>query len=618
MKSVLVATLSLSLSLQIAYGQNPFLRPQLISYIDHTTLSCRDVHTDCEGNIIYVGGTNATAFACSPNTISTSYNGGNSDAFIIKADSSGNILWKTLIGGNQYDRAYAVEVDGLGFIYVAGRAGINFPTTNCVLQQTFAGDNDRNPAYGTQDGFITKVSPNGQLIWSTYVGGPGRGFIRDIDVDSKGNVWAGMTVISNDFPFITSNAIQDTAFAIRHSGLVKISSDGSTLLYGSFVSDQNIGNEGPGNVRVDKLDNVILLSSVSGGNLPVSSNAFQKTLAGDTDFSLSKFSENGDLIFCTYLGGTGHEEIETHSLELLDDGRIVVAAYTNSTDFPVSPNAFQTTYGGGNLDGIIAVISPKGDSLLSATYIGGTLRDELEGVAKDVSNNIYVTGASNSTDFPVTADAFQPSKLNKDDGIIVVFAQNLDTVKYSTYIGGGQDDKIRSCHIDNWGIFHGGGVTNSSNIAILNPYNTTRIDNSDALVVKFYPQQILQPNITCTITADTIFELVGGFPKAAFRDMISRDIVAFENQSTGGALDYFWYFGDDSISTIPNPSHQYLNPGQYDVCLVVTNSCGMDTFCQAIQIDTLVANNEIAVLKNSFEIFPNPASDYLQIKPGKH
>lgn len=176
---------------------------------------------------------------------------GSSDAFVVKVDTNGSVVWSTLLGGSLYDRAYSVEIDSAGFIYVAGRAGPGLQTTVCALQTDFIGDNNPNPAYGIQDGFVTKLTPDGRsIVWSTYIGCDGMGFVRDIDLDAEGNVWAAMSVVSPQFPYITPGAVQTTATYPLNAALVKLSGDGSKLLFGTFLADGEHEGAGPQYARI--------------------------------------------------------------------------------------------------------------------------------------------------------------------------------------------------------------------------------------------------------------------------------------------------------------------------------------------------------------------------------
>ncbi len=121
------------------------------------------------------------------------------DVFVQKYAADGSLVWTTHLGGVNYDRAYAIEVDDKGSVYVAGRAGLDFYTTEGALQETFGGDTDAtmNKAYGPQDGFVSKLdADSGQVTWSTYFGGASCEFIRDIDVAPDGTIHIAQTFVS--------------------------------------------------------------------------------------------------------------------------------------------------------------------------------------------------------------------------------------------------------------------------------------------------------------------------------------------------------------------------------------------------------------------------------------
>ncbi len=142
----------------------------------------RGIVTDPAGNIVVVGGTKSYDF---PTTLGPPYaHGGHGpmEIFVIKLDPAGKQLWSRLMGGPNHDRAYDVEVDQKGNIFICGRAGPGFPTTEGALQTVFGGGDPRN-AYGPQDGFVAKLSPDGETIWSTYFGGP-----DNIELDRLGDI----------------------------------------------------------------------------------------------------------------------------------------------------------------------------------------------------------------------------------------------------------------------------------------------------------------------------------------------------------------------------------------------------------------------------------------------
>ena len=122
-----------------------------------------DIVSDASGSIYVTGSTSSVNFPVTAEAYDTSLGGGR-DAFVAKFDSDGTLTWSTLLGGPNDDRGYAVKVDQTGNVYVAGGAGVDYPTTAGALQSAFAGDINPDPAFGAQDGFITKLSPNGSQI----------------------------------------------------------------------------------------------------------------------------------------------------------------------------------------------------------------------------------------------------------------------------------------------------------------------------------------------------------------------------------------------------------------------------------------------------------------------
>jgi hypothetical protein len=160
---------------------------------------------------------------------------GANDVFVSKMNPGGtSLVWSTYIGGSGGDFAFGLDVDDAGAAYIGGRTdSTDFPTTAGALQTTYGG--------GTSDGFVTKLSPNGtSLVYSTFIGGEGidRGEIPeqefDVEVDAAGVAYLVGTTLSSDFP--TTPGADDTTLAgVRDPVIVRLSADGSQLLYSSFL-----------------------------------------------------------------------------------------------------------------------------------------------------------------------------------------------------------------------------------------------------------------------------------------------------------------------------------------------------------------------------------------------
>ncbi len=456
----------------------------------------RDVAVDGQGNFYVVGGTFSTDFRVTAGAFDTTQNG-KCDAWVAKHAPDGTLLWATFLGSPNYDRAYAVEVDGQGYVYVAGRAGQGFPTTPGSLQPAFGGDLTPNTLYGQQDGFVTKLSPDGaRIIWSTYFGGAGRDFIRDIALDSGGNIFVAVSECDQTHPHITAGAFQTTRRAM--DGVVgRIAADGSRVIFCSYFGGSKNDGYTP-SIRTDSAGNAYYLTMSSSTDVPVTANAYQRTMGGISDMVLSKISPTGSFLFCTYFGGNGSEYCETHGLAVDSAGNAYITSTTESTNLPTTPGAVRPSYGGSggsgtgansnySGDAFVAKISSNGSSLLACTYIGGSAGEGGEGIAIDGTGNVYVSGGTYSTNFPVTADGFQTHLGGSADFFLVKLSSDLTRLIYGTYIGGSGTDYGRTVMVDAAGNGVTAGEESSSNWPLLKAYDSSYGGQNDGGVMRFTP-----------------------------------------------------------------------------------------------------------------------------------
>jgi len=471
--------------------------------------SARDVVTDSQGNAYVVGGLGSATIQTTQTfkktgtcAVSWTGNGGKDmDAYVMKISPTNQLVWSTRIGGPCYDRSYGVELDSSGNIYLTGRAGPNFPTTSGTFQPGFYGFNSGS-AYGEQNAFVAKVSPTGALVWASYVGSTDGN--RDIAVDGSGDVYIGTGFNSATQKPLSglawfSSAISKAFQVVNNRGfeglIVKIKSDGSQVVWASFYG--GTGNEGATpSIRVDRNGYVYYLTNTTSTNLPVK-NAFKSTLGGTIDMALVKFhfdSGVGKLVtdYSTYFGGSDVEFTETHGLAVDVSGNAYIAATTKSTNLTTTTGAYQRTYGGsggsGNYpgDGFVAKFSPTG-TLLSATYLGGSSGEGLEGTALDSSGNVFVSGATYSTNFPTSSGAFQTSNKGRADVFAAKLSPDLKSLLFSTYLGGTGDDLGRSATVDSAGNFLVVGLEYSSNLPTKSAFQITYGGAGDELISKFGP-----------------------------------------------------------------------------------------------------------------------------------
>lgn len=416
----------------------------------------RDVVIDADGSIIMVGGTTADDFPTTAGAYDETWNtGGNqigaagqSDAFVAKFDPAGDLVWSTVLGGPNYDRAYAIEVDDAGDIYVGGRAGPGFPTTNGSFQPDFAGG---DPGfYGQQNGFIAKLSADGStLVWSSYAGIGA--LVRDLDVDD-----AGALVIKFGYNQVSGNAtspawldaalmgaLQPSPTDARESGLAMLTTDGVPQ-WASWFGGNGVDSE-EGSVRIDGAGRPVLVFNTDADDLPTTPGVVGPSLHGAEDIFVAMLTPDGsDLVFASYLGGSGYDGLETHALGVSDDG-VFVMAMTDSDDLDITAGAVQESRAGG-LDVALFRLDFSG-ALVASTYLGGSGDDGADGLSVTADGEILFVGETDSNDFPVTADAHQPTLATAPDAYLVRVSSDLGTIRYATYLGGAPHDTGRGAVI---------------------------------------------------------------------------------------------------------------------------------------------------------------------------
>lgn len=460
------------------------------TYVDGSmTDLVRDIATDADGNVYITGGTEA--FDLIPITDGNDYfnpdgpdNSGwfrPQDVFVHKYDKDGNLIWATRIGGLNYDRAYAIEVDANGGVYVAGRAGDGFFTTGNALQEEFGGNTgpSENRPYGPQDGFVSKLDADtGQLAWSTYFGGAGGEIVRDIDVGPDGVIHIGQTYTGESAgQHISGDALNPNLTGQTDEIYAQLSNDGSTLLYGTYVggTNQTTKSANPA-VIVDANGDINMIMYTDDTDAFTTAGAFQTTVAGEDDLYLVKYDGSTDgrtIKSATYFGTEGREILETHNLAIDPSGNFIVSGETTGKKLPNTADGFQPNQGGGITDGFISIISADGSTVLASTFFGGSGRDLIEGIFY-TDEGIFVTGTTDSDDLPVTDTSTVGGYNAGNDGFLALFSHDLSTLKYATYYGGNGDDAARAVHVSDTGEVYLGGVTRSDDLPLLNPDQSTK------------------------------------------------------------------------------------------------------------------------------------------------
>jgi hypothetical protein len=311
------------------------------------------------------------------------------NAFVLKLSPAGNTLvFSTYLGGSGSDTANGIAVDAAGNSYVVGdTTSLNFPASG--FQTGY---------HGSQDAFVTKISPSGgSLLFSTYLGGSSADHGAAIAVDSSYTVYVTGSTYSADFP--VANAYQGSIGGGMDAFIARLSSNGNALLFSTYLGG-SAGSvsypETAQGIALDTAGDAYVVGVTSSSNFPLLS-ALQPQLLGEMDAFVAEFSSSGSLLYSTYLGGSGVDV--GNAIAVDSSGAAYVAGYTFSTDFPVV-GGFQTALGGG-CDAFMAKLGPAGASLVYSTYLGGSGSDTATGIAVDASGNVYLSGWTFSNNFPV-------------------------------------------------------------------------------------------------------------------------------------------------------------------------------------------------------------------------
>jgi hypothetical protein len=395
-------------------------------------------------NDVYVTGNTASSNFPVVNAYQSSQPGPNTGFLSqISADGS-SLLYSTYLGGNTYDQPTSIAIDSLGEVHVAGyTTSQNFPAVN-AYQNTARPSQDG--AYGTY-GFLTKFSADGStLIYSTYFAGnteilqrcdsPHTAFhvysagcypapysaLSAIAIDGSGNAYVGGVTSTTNFPttsgaYITTNPTQggnNVGVVAKFSSLGDL--DYSTYFYGSSGSQVSVNG-----IAVDSLgDAYITGAAVSDGTFPIINTSIcdpgTSGLACGYAY-VTKFDPSAaSLLYSTFLGANNYADPIALALDSNNDAYVLSS--TQSSTFQTN-NAIES-FTNDNQDILLVEIDPTASTQLFASYLGGSGTDSPTGLALDSSGDMYLTGYTTSSDFPVNSGAFQSQSGGSTDGFVMM------------------------------------------------------------------------------------------------------------------------------------------------------------------------------------------------------
>ena len=366
-------------------------------YINSITL-------DNENNIIIAGNVESTDMPVNSNSYQQQNKGGN-DFFIAKFSSDYQLIWSTYLGGSSNDYLITIGADADNNIWISGEVDSqNFPTTSNAVSKTHSG--------GTKDIIICQLDNNGQLVYSTYLGGMAYESVPLIAFDSERNVYFAGRSWSSNFP-ITSDAYQQNKLGYYDGILVKFNID-SYKYYGTYIGIPN--NGGSENIyieglTIDSQNNIIFGGHTNSSRVPMFNSKLSSTFKGIYDVFLMKFDKSMNQIWSNYFGGSGNDRLSKITCD--DSDNLYCIGFTTSSNL-IMKNSYQSSKASGE-DAFIFKINSIGE-LQWSTYLGGSgtegnpmSDDNIDRIYADIKyfdNKIGVVFKTNSSDLPIVGPKY--------------------------------------------------------------------------------------------------------------------------------------------------------------------------------------------------------------------
>ncbi len=428
----------------------------------------KSVCVDANKNSYILGNTYSTDLPITIGKINDTHSG-DYDAFLCKFDSCGILKWCTYFGTSSYDSGEKMTISNDGNIVFCGyTSGVTSHTTAGCFQTVNGGG---------YDCFITKINPNGNIIWSTYYGKNGGDFAFEIKVDNFNNVIIGGTTTSNNL-YTTSSSFQQLKQANTDAFIARFDKNGQLkwcTYYGGNSSEDIHA------LSIDQNYNIIGIGGSYSTNLNTSLGAHQTINDGLLDGYIIKLDSNCTRVFSSYLGGSGIDDLWGNAIDVI--GNIYISGHTTSTDFDLTLGAYQTT-NNGNYDLFVSKFSPLGNLIIS-TLLGGSQNEVNTRMILSSPTEITLLGKSDSNDFPMIGSPIQPTKGVSYDAIISKLTTINLIPNWTSFYGGNGDEDTWDCvSINNSNFIFVGGSNSTNYPTSLAAYQSTLNMSIDGMFTK--------------------------------------------------------------------------------------------------------------------------------------
>jgi len=476
------------------------------------------------------------------------------------------IVYSTLIGGTGTDEVTAMKIGANGLLYIAG-----WTQTGEMLTLDLPYDN-------LVDIYVQVVDPSPSggygVLYATYLGGSNNDEALALDVDAPGFIYLTGTTTSTDFP-VVGNAVQTSGAATTVYGFVSkidphFAGTGNSLVYSTFLGG-TLGGTTPRGIKVGSDGMIYVVGQTQTADFPTTDNAYAASLYGPSDVFISKIDvTNANLVYSTFMGS----ELDDDACGLVLDKNNVVyfAGTTLGTQFPTAGYSFDG-YTSGNYDVVVGVVDTTQsgvNSLIWATYFGGSGEDEARGISMDSHGRVLVTGFTISTDLPVTkATAIQPKYGGNGDAFVAIFditQPGTQSLAYSTYLGGSQGEVAYAVLAEETGYVDVTGYTLSPDFPVVNAIQPNWGGGIDLFLTRFNPA-VAGPGgidystyigldatiVGTTLTVDSSNHLyVGGYTEG-YLPLFGN---SWQSNYGGGYSDGFFFVVPDPDGPLDNAARQ--------------------------------------------------------------
>lgn len=566
---------------------------------------------DADGNLFGGGIAFGSGYPTTVGAYMTTYQGGATDISISKFTSDGtDLIYSTYIGGNSSELPHSLMATATGELVIYGTTGsADFPITPGAYDNTFNGGTGITvdvliDFFSGIDIYVCKLSADGtSMVASTYIGGTSNdgmnlasGFTTqynyadfargEVILDDANNVYVASSTVSTNFP-TTPGAFQTTLSGDQEGVVFKLNSSLTSLVWSSYIGGDQ--EDGAYSMKLNSLGQPVVCGGTASSDFPVTAGVWDNTYSGGvTDGWVAKIAADGSsLINATFAGTNNYDQV--FFVETDEDDNIYITGQTRGS-WTVTPGVY--TEAGGKQ--FITKLEPDLSAVMYSMVFGSggsAVNISPSAFLVDDCENVYVSGWGGSvntsynfatgytTGMTTTPDAIQ-STTDGDDFYFFIISKNAIDLLFASYFGGPSSPE----HVDGgtsrfdkegaiyqavcagcWGLDDfptTPGSWSETNGSFLCNLGVARIDLN---VAGIYASAVADPS------------LIGCAPFD----------VSFINTSTD-AIDYIWDFGDGSpTSTAFEPSHTYLEPGDYDVMLIAidSNSCNLaDTAYLSVQV----------------------------------